>query len=101
MRIFISSTCEDLRSYRSALSDVIRAAQSVPIGMEHFPSDPHTVIEFVRGEVDRCDLVILLQAFRRGWVPSVQEGGDGKTSITGLEIAAADKSGKPVLGFLA
>ena len=89
MKTFISSTSEDLKSYRSAAAHVIQDMQSEPVGMEHFPADPRPVIELCRDEVGKCGLVILLQAFRRGWVPRVDQGGDGKTSITGLEIRAA------------
>jgi tetratricopeptide (TPR) repeat protein len=101
MRVFISSTSKDLEPHRLAAADVIRDAQSEPIGMEHFPADPRPIIQVCRDAVGQCDLVILLQAFRQGWVPELKKGGDGQTSITGLEIAAADEFGTPVLAFLA
>jgi Domain of unknown function (DUF4062) len=101
MKVFISSTSEDLKSYRLAAADAVRDTQSAPIGMEHFPADPRPIVQLCRDEIGRCDLVILLQAFRRGWVPTPEQGGDGQNSITGLEIATADELGKPVLAFLA
>jgi WD40 repeat protein len=101
MKVFISSTSEDLRPYRQAAADVIQDAQWVPVGMEHFPADPRPIVRLCREEVGQCGLVILLQAFRSGWVPEPEKGGDGKTSITGLEIAAADELAIPVLAFLA
>jgi hypothetical protein len=101
MKVFISSTSEDLKHYRLAAADVVRDTQSEPIGMEHFPADPRPVVQLCRDVVGKADLVILLQAFRQGWVPEREKGGDGKISITGLEIAAADQLGIPVLGFLA
>lgn len=74
--------------------------------MEHFGADPRPIIQLCREEVARCDLVILIQAWRRGSVPTVEEGGDGTTSITGFEIRAADGGNDerrrvPVLAFLA
>jgi WD40 repeat protein len=101
VKIFISSTSEDLKPYRLAAADIVQDAQSVPVSMEHFPADPRPVVQLVRDEIGKCDLIILLQAFRRGWVPTPEQGGDGQDSITGLEIAAADEMGKPVLAFLA
>ena len=32
---------------------------------------------------------LLIVAFRRGWVPTVEEGGDGHTSATAYELALA------------
>jgi hypothetical protein len=101
MRVFISSTSEDLRPYRSAAADVIRDAQLEAVGMEHFPADPRPIVHLCREKVGQCGLVVLLQAFRRGWVPEPEQGGDGQTSITGFEIAVADEAGIPVLAFLA
>jgi hypothetical protein len=101
MRVFISSTSEDLKHYRLAAADVVRDAQSEPLGMEHFPADPRPIVQLCRDVVGQCNLVILLQAFRQGWVPEPAKGGDGQSSITGLEIAAADELGIPVLAFLA
>ena len=69
--------------------------------MEHFPNDPRPIVQLCREEVAACDLVILIQAFRRGWVPPPDKGGDGETSVTGWEIKAAGEHGTPVLAFLA
>jgi hypothetical protein len=74
MKVFISSTSEDLTPYRLAAADVVRNAQGVPIGMEHFPADPRPVIQLCRERLAECDLVILLQAWRCGWVPSSEKG---------------------------
>lgn len=101
MTVFIASTSGDLGSHRLAAADVIRDAQWVPIGMEHFPADPRPIVQLCRDTVAHCDLVILLQAFRQGWVPTPEQGGDGQTPITALEIAAADELGRPVLAFFA
>ncbi len=101
MKVFISSTSEDLKPYRLAAADVIRDAQWVPVGMEHFPADSRPIVQLCRDEIGKCNLVILLQAFRRGWVPEPEKGGDGQASITAIEIAAADELRVPVLSFLA
>jgi hypothetical protein len=51
-------------------------------------------------QVDLADIVVVLVAYRYGWVPSVDEGGDGKTSITWLEVEHARSGSKPVLPYL-
>jgi len=103
MRVFISSTSHDLKEYRKVVEQVVLDAQWVPVGMEHFANDPRPIVELCREEVEKCELVILLQAFRRGAVPKANQGGDGVTSITGWEIRAADTGTPkvPVLAFLA
>lgn len=51
--------------------------------------------------VGRSNVVLLIQAFRRGEVPSLELGGDGALSFTALEIADAKRLGKPILAFVA
>ena len=101
MKVFISSTSEDLRDYRKVVEQVVLDAQWQPLGMEHFPNDPRPIVQLCREEVAKCGLVILLQAFRRGWVPEPAKGGDGATSVTAWEIKAADERKIDVLAFLA
>lgn len=101
MRVFISSTSEDLKEYRQAAAGVVRDAQCEAVVMEHGPADPRPIVEVCRDWVRGCDLVLLIVAFRRGWVPGVTKGGDATSSITALEIAEADRLGRPVLAFFA
>jgi formylglycine-generating enzyme required for sulfatase activity len=101
VKVFISSTSEDLKGYRLAAGEVVRAAQWQPVMMEDFPADPRAIVRLCREEVGQCGLVILLQAHRRGWVPPPDQEGDGETSITGFEIKAADEAKVDVLAFLA
>lgn len=69
--------------------------------MEHGPADPRPIVDVCREWVHDCDLVVLVVAFRRGWVPDAAKGGDGASSITALEIAEADRLQRPVLAFFA
>ena len=103
MRVFISSTSEDLKDHRKVVEQVVLDAQWTPVGMEHFPNDPRPIVQLCQQAVATCDLVILLQAFRCGWVPGPEQGGDGVTSVTGWEIRAAEARvpAVPVLAFLA
>jgi hypothetical protein len=45
LKVFISSTSEDLEPHRLAAMDVIRDAQWEPLGMEHFPADPRPIVQ--------------------------------------------------------
>ena len=53
------------------------------------------------GQVARCNILIVLVAFRYGWVPSPEEGGDGELSITRMEVERARALGLEVIPFLA
>jgi hypothetical protein len=67
LKVFISSTSEDLEPHRLPAMDVIRDARWEPIGMEHFPADPRPTVQRCQEEIQKCGLVILLQAWRYGW----------------------------------
>jgi hypothetical protein len=101
LKVFVSSTSEDLKDHRAVARLAICDMQWTPRMMEHFgPSDARTV-EACFEELDRCDLMILIVAFRRGYVPPGDRGGNGVDSITALELARARARNVPVLPFLA
>ena len=86
-RVFIASTSEDLEAYRLEAIDVIRELKLIPVHAEGF--DPHAdagIVEACRQEVVGSDLVLAIVAWRRGWVPEPERGGNGRDSITKLEI---------------
>lgn len=89
LRVFISSTSEDLKRYRAAAAEVVRDAGWIADVMDHFPADPDPILVMCQRRVGECDLFLLLQAFRRGGVPDVAQGGDGVTSYTAFELRAA------------
>lgn len=50
--------------------------------------------------VRAADALVVIVGHRYGWVPTVDEGGDGTKSITWLEVTWALDAGKPVYAFL-
>ena len=101
LNVFVSSTSEDLREYRAVSSFVILDMGWVPKMMEHFGAMPQPTFEACKEKLSQCDLVLLIVAFRRGWVPTLEQGGNGVDSITALELSLARKSNIPVLAMLA
>jgi hypothetical protein len=100
LKVFISSTSEDLKDYRVVVRNTISELGWVPRLMENFgPMAKHTVAA-CQEEVQACDLVVLLVAFRYGYVPSKEQGGNGVDSITALELQSARQHHKDVLIFL-
>src|SRR5215510_11287915 len=101
LRVFISSTSIDLEPYRAAARDVVIELGWYPVMMEYFVASPaSTVVECQRHVLD-SDLFLLIIAFRKGWVPTVEQGGDGERSITAWEMEAADRKVLPRLVLMA
>jgi Domain of unknown function (DUF4062) len=81
LRVFISSTSEDLESYRAAARDIVLEQQWLPDMMEYGTASPEPTIDDCQAKVRQAHAMLLVIAFRRGWVPSVAHGGDGLRSI--------------------
>lgn len=101
LKVFVSSTSEDLRDYRAVARLAILDMDYKPEMMEHFGASTEPTIQACLDRLDGCDLMVLIVAFRRGWVPSAEQGGNGKDSITALELAHARAQNIPVLAMLA
>jgi Domain of unknown function (DUF4062)/SIR2-like domain len=101
LSVMLSSTSEDLRAYRAAARLAIIDVGWLPSMMEHFGALTAPTVKACEDAVANSDLVILIVAHRRGWVPRADQGGNGKDSITALELQHAKLLKKPVLVFLA
>jgi hypothetical protein len=101
LRVVVSSTSEDLKPYRAAARDAINAVGWWPNMMENFGARPTDTVTTCQEAVANSDLVVLIVAHRRGWVPREDQGGNGQDSITALELQHARRLGIPVLIFLA
>lgn len=100
--VFVSSTSEDLEPYRRAAKDVILDLHWLPVMMEHFGADAHAgTVEACKQRVAEADLVLAILGWRLGWVPGPKIGGDGKKSITQIEIETAKALNKPIVFLLA
>ncbi len=101
-KIFVSSTAEDLRPYRQAAKDVVLDLDCHPAMMEHFGADGSVgIVAACKRRVSECDFVLAILGWRLGWVPGPEVGGDGKRSITQIEIETAKTLGKPIVVLLA
>ena len=68
--------------------------------MEHFGAIARPPIEVCREKVLASDVVVVMVAHRYGWVPSEEQGGDGRKSITWYEVEIALAERIPVLAYL-
>ncbi len=99
-RIFLSSTSTDLKEYRQKVAGAVDRLRQQAVRMETFGADPRTPLALCRQKAASADAVVAIVAHRYSWVPGVDEGGDGKKSITWHEVEAALEAGKPVFAFL-
>ncbi|MGI9507971.1 MAG: DUF4062 domain-containing protein [Geminicoccaceae bacterium] len=101
LKVFVSSTSEDLSDYRAAAKEVILGHDWVPRMMEHFGAISDKTVDACLNEVAECQLFLLIIAHRRGWVPRQDQGGDGRDSVTAFELQHARELNIPVLAMLA
>ncbi len=99
-RIFLSSTSENLAEYRERVSAAISRLQRQSVRMETLVAEPRAPLGTCRRRVAQADALVVIIAHRYGWVPSIEQGGDGKKSVTWYEVEAALGAGKPVFAFL-
>jgi subtilisin family serine protease len=101
LKVFISSTSQDLEQHRAVVRDVVLDMKWGPVMMENFRTSPLPIVEACQSAIEQSDLLILVVAFRRGWQPTREQGGNGSDTITALELAFARSKGVPVIALLA
>lgn len=90
MRVFVSSTYDDLIDHRAALDDIIRRLSAQFRGMELFGSRPFEPKRVCFDEISSCDVFVGVYAHRYGWIPH----GDS-LSITEQEFDYARSTNRP------
>ena len=107
MRIFVSSSFEDLRDHRAAAIRVLRQLGHEVIAMEDMVAGPEAPLKKVLELVDRAEAYVGIFGWRYGFVPTAAPGVRlpiggkiGQTSITHFEYLRAVERGLPILGFL-
>ena len=97
--IYLSSTYEDLKDYRSAVFEALRKAGNEVLAMEDYVATDRRPVEKCLAAVARADIYVGLFAFRYGYVPPAEQGNPDSISITELEFRRAEKLRKPCLAF--
>lgn len=113
MRIFVSSSFQDLQDYRLAAIRVLRQLGHEVVAMEDFVAASEVPLKQMLDKVERCELYVGVFAWRYGFVPkrSVSTGVDpadpkvpqaefGTTSITHYEFLHAKTKNIDRLAFL-
>lgn len=115
MRIFVSSSFEDLREHRAAAIRVLRQLGHEVLAMEDMIAGSAAPLTKVLEMVDRSEAYVGVFAWRYGYMPSsvdnpkpagttnlpaVDGAVDGQTSITHYEYLRAVQRKLPVMAFL-
>ena len=99
-RVFISYTGRDLAGHADAIASVVRQLQWIAIDHKDWSPNDRPSVGECKKNVENCQILIVLIAHRYGWVPSTEQGGDGRKSITWLEYDHARAKGLEVIPFI-
>ncbi|MEJ2153925.1 MAG: DUF4062 domain-containing protein [Desulfobacteraceae bacterium] len=104
MRVYLSSTFEDLAEHRRVAIQMLRQLGHEVVAMEDYVSESAVPITKVLEDVKDCDIFISIVAWRYGYIPpkapKLAKANSGKTSITEYEYRQATARKKSVLVFL-
>jgi len=95
MKIFLSSTYQDLISHREVAARAIERLGQQGVRMEIFGARPLEATNACLEEIADCDALIGIYAHRYGYVPHGQ-----LKSITEIEYDFAIKNNKPTFCFI-
>ena len=99
LSVFISSTYEDLRPYVEAAEAVLHEERFEFDQFKHWEATGRPSVSECMERVVACDALVVLVGRTYGWIPPVDEGGDGRSSITRLEVRWAREKPMPVFPF--
>ncbi|HEX9982775.1 MAG TPA: DUF4062 domain-containing protein [Thermoanaerobaculia bacterium] len=95
MKVFLSSTAEDLVAYRKVADDTILRLWQQSVVMERFGPLPNQPVAECERKARECDVVVCIVAHRYGFVAEKGQG-----SMTRREVEAAKASGRAVLVWI-
>src|SRR5262245_20370186 len=100
MKVYVSSTYQDLIDYRAAVDRTLRRMGHDVIGMEQYIAEGSKPVDRCKADVQAADIYVIIVAWRFGYVPGLVASPVDPRSITEIELAEAKANGKPVLAFL-
>ena len=95
MKVFLSSTAQDLVAYRQVADETILRLSQQVVTMERFGLLPGDAVTECERKARESDVIVCIVAHRYGFVPE-----KGLGSITRREVEAAKADGKDVLVWI-
>jgi hypothetical protein len=101
-KVFISSTIDDLKEYRTAAAEAIASEDAVPVKSEYWTaSGARPPVDECIKRIQHCDVLVVIVAYRYGWEPSDNTCVNADAlSITWIECQAAADGMIEILPFL-
>jgi hypothetical protein len=100
MKVYISSTYQDLVDHRAAVDRTLRRMGHDVIGMEQYVAEGSKPVDRCKADVRASDCYVIIVAWRFGYVPGRAATPPDGRSITEIELQEAQACGRPVLAFL-
>lgn len=100
MKIYISSTFQDLRDHRAAVDLALRRMGHDVLGMEQYVAEGTTPLEKCLEDVRSSDAYLVIVGWRYGFAPKNPTLNPNCRSITELEYQAAVDARTSILAFL-
>jgi Domain of unknown function (DUF4062) len=100
MKVYISSTYQDLVEHRAAVDRTLRRMGHDVIGMEQYVAEGSKPVDRCKADVHSADVYVIIVAWRYGYVPGRTATPPNPRSITEIELEEARTSGKAILAFL-
>lgn len=99
VRVFISSTIEDLTNERQSVVKQIKDIGLEPINAEGILPNGGTSWDVLADEIASSHIFVLILGDRYGWIPTTGHGAGSGKSVTHLEFEHARAHGLPILPF--
>ena len=99
IRVFVSSTMDDLANEREAVVEAIKSLNLEPVNAEGILPNGGTSWDVLELEIRTSMICILIQGDRYGWIPTEGYGAGRDKSVTHLEIDVAREEEIPILPF--
>lgn len=97
-QVFVSSTYEDLKEERKAISQALLESDCIPAGMELFPASNKKSWDIIKKVIDESDYYLLVVAGKYGSTKKNSRGKD--IGYTEMEYNYAKRIKKPIIAFL-
>jgi len=95
VKVYISSTYEDLKEYRSIVYDTLRQWRKDVIAMEDYPAADKRPLQKCLEDVASSDIYVGIFALKYGYIP--KEDNPDCLSITELEYRKAKENDIPII----
>jgi Domain of unknown function (DUF4062) len=100
VKVYLSSTLEDLREHRETVATSLRSMGHDVLGMEQYTAEDIRPLDRCLEDVQSSDVYVVIAAWRYGYIPTDSVNRKRKRSITELEYEEALEHSVAVLAFL-